>query len=370
MENQDIVSLKMLCYRVYATNNYFSDPKDINKIKPFEPLIINDFPAKEWKSKCYFGNVPEEIIHFNYSVHGTGLLFLEILGNTLDNTKTGQEQLEDCISKVRSTSTLFTEYRWYTTIVIEKDVDVHEYRLGDSDNGYQTQKKLNFLTKDMEKINFSEIFNKVAFCLTKEIDGDYFSKPIIENCLFVINGTDVIGRPHLSMYGNLPKIINCKSIDPTYLVSLIKRLGHHPNKRLNTIAYWRMAMLNERDKWKKYYFGFLCLENLTHTAFELLFMQNQFDLYLERSNEYDRSIITPLLDEDPEENELKLTNEFYYVVGVLNPNKYSDDVTKFKKCYDRRNKLSHGKVLKVNELPFNELNSILDFYTIEMLKFL
>ena len=61
MEKQDVVTLKMLCYRVYATNDCFSDPDDSNKIKPLLELdkidiykLEKKIQAEEYKTRLVF----------------------------------------------------------------------------------------------------------------------------------------------------------------------------------------------------------------------------------------------------------------------------------------------------------------------------
>jgi len=361
---------KIVSFRIYATNNYYCDPENSNEIKSLELHTIDNFPGNEWRLKYYFGKVPEDIIYAKNRLDGFSLVSLKALTNSLDKNKTGKEQLEDCIVEIQSNSDFFTKYKWYTTLVIEKSINPFEYGIIDPNGEFNSLKFLDYLTKINDKINFSEIFNKVAFCLMDEIDNCLFLKPLVENSLFISLGTDVIGRPNLSMHGEVSKIIQYKSLDQEHLISKIEKIGNSENEWLNFIVYWRIAMLKENDRWKKFIFGFLCLENLTHRLFEIIFEKTKYEKFCEENEEYHNSIITPLLDSDPNIKRLPLATEFSYIVGTINPDRYSDNIEKFEKCRCIRNGLSHGSLTQTVELPFNELNSLLDFYTGEVLKLL
>ncbi|GAB6285243.1 MAG: hypothetical protein STSR0009_14440 [Methanoregula sp.] len=398
MEKLEIVSLKMLCYRVYATNDCFYDPDDSKKIKPLLPLIINDFPDKEWKLTCFFGEVPEEIKNVHNSVKGFGLLCIQMIGNALDNTKPALEYLEECIHKVKSESTVFTEYKWYIVEVFEKDIDIQKCEIVDPDSGeteYNISKftsedtmldrnfvypaakvtlfggeLLNFLAKEKEKIKSPELFDKISICLMTELPTYFFTKLIDQGCALIINGTYVVGKPNFTCTANLEVLKKYKLLDQDKLISLIKQKGPGLNKWLNSVSHWYMAMIREEDKWKKFYFGFICLEILTHKMFKKIYQNNQFDVHLKNNEGYDKLVEIPISDIIPEDiNRMTIAAKFSFVAGVLNPEKYSNDRLIFKKCKDARDKISHGEIITIEELPVAELGTLLEFYTQKMVMY-
>jgi len=397
MEKQDVVTLKMLCYRVYATNDCFSDPDDSNKIKPLSPLIINDYPDKDWKFTCFFGEVPDEIKQAHYSVKGFGILCIQSLGNVVDNTKTAEEHLKECIFKMKSESTVFTDYKWYTVEVFEKDVDISkvdvfnpnsemaEDNSSDSTSDdtvfdrnfvYPFAKEklyggelLNFLAREKEKINFPELFDKITLCLTIEIPTYFFTKVADEGCVLVINGTNVVGKPKFKTSLDLCVNKQHKCLDQEKITSLIKQKGSGQNKWLNRVSHWYMAMIREEDKWKKFYFSFVCLEILTHKIFKKI-DQDQFDVHLKNSDGYDKLVKIPISDILPEDtNRLTIAAKFSFVASMLNREKYSDDRLIFKKCKDARDKISHGDIISIEELPVGELGTLLDVYIRKMIMY-
>ncbi|PKL65629.1 MAG: hypothetical protein CVV32_00010 [Methanomicrobiales archaeon HGW-Methanomicrobiales-3] len=368
MENKSCESAKIVVFRIYATNTYYHDPESSNEIIPIEPLCINAFPEDGYKLKCYFGKVPEDIISAKETVDGIDLIrFKATFGNSVDMSKSSEELLRDSIAEIRLHTDRFTKFKWYTTIVIEEKIDVHEYENFNLDTTAQYQKFLNHFKKGLKELPYTEIFDKVAFCLLKEFDNSFFSKQLVENYFFVVNETIFFRNPGIfSGIGDLSVGKKYESVDHEQLISVMRSALQ--NELLSKIVHWRMAMLNEKDKWKKFLFGFFCMEILTNETFKI-FEKSQSETYLKESEGYDESKVTPLFDSNFEDtNRMTLAIKFCFIAGTLNPEHYSDDVNDFIKCKKTRDDMSHGNILKVNELPFNELNRILDFYTTEILK--
>lgn len=368
MENNSYESAKIVVFRIYATNTYYRDPENSNEIIPLEPLCINAFPEDGYKIKCYFGKVPEDIISGKERVDGIDLIrFKATFGNSVDMSKSSEELLKDSIAEIRLHTDRFTKYQWYTTLVIEKKIDIHEYEKLNLDTSAEYQKFLDLFINGLKEFQYTEIFDKVAFCLLKEFDNSFFSEQLVENYFFVVNETIFFRNPGIfSGVGDLSVGKKYELIDYDQLISVMREAL--PNKLLGKIVHWRMAMLNENDKLKKYFFGFFCMEILTNETFKI-FEKKQSDIRLKKNEGCDKTIITPLFDINFEEtNRMTLAMRFSFVAGILNPENYSDDVDDFNKCKKVRDNISHGGIVKINELPFNELNHLLDCYTIEILK--
>lgn len=377
----------MITYRVYATNDFFYDPDDSQKIKPLIPFTINNFPDKEWELTCFFGEVPEKIKHVHYSIKGFGLLCIQSLVNAVDSTKTGQEQLEECILKAKSEFKDLTKYKWYTTVVVEKDINIQNFKTDDLAlfSGKETLFEKNFvyptaraklfggellvlLNKEKEKLNFPDLFNKVTICLMTEIPNSFFSKVIDEGYALIINGTYVIGKTNFTFSADLNVNKKYKTLNQDKIISLIKHKGTSQNDWLKSVSHWYMAMMHEEDKWKKFYFGFICLEILTHKIFKKILQDKQLDVHLKTSEGYDKLVNIPISDVFPEEtNRITIATKFSFVAGILNPEKYSGDKAIFKKCKDVRDKISHGEIITIEELPVVELQTILDSYIQKMI---
>jgi len=396
MDTQPITSLKMICYRIYGTNDCFSkNPQDPKIISPLSPLRIDDFPDKDWKLTCFFGEIPDEIKYVHHSVKGFGLLCIQLIGNAVDNTKTAQEQLKECIQKVKDDSTIFTKYKWYTIEVFEKDFDIQNCEISEYYSDAMKDKISSFLAKEpvfnknfiyptakeklfggdlliplemeKEKRKFTELFNKVTICLMTEVPNYFFLKLMEEGCAFIINGIHVVGKPHLTSSAELNVTKHHKTLNQDKLISLIKQNGPFQNIWLNSVSHWYLAMLKEEDMWKKFYFGFVGLEILTHKVFKKIIKDGQFDVHLKKSDEYDKSIKIPVSDIIPEDtSRMTIAAKFSFVAGVLNPENYSSDRLIFQKCKETRDKISHGETIKIEELPINELTTLLDFYIQKM----
>jgi len=389
MDNTSIRSLKMVYYRIYGTNDFFSDPDDSTKIKPLTPVIINDFPDKKWKFSCFLGEVPEDIKNAFYSTQGLGLLCISSLVNSADGTKTVQELMETCTQKCKSENPIFSKYKWYTVEVFEKEYIVTDKKfiisldaerkspnisaqesLFDKNFVYPFAKEhllfgdlLPFLSKERERDNLSDLFNKFTLCLTTEIPYHFFNKIAAEGCVFVVNGSLILGKPKFESYLEIAVNKKYKKIDENKIISLIKKKVTTQNKDLTSISHWYLMMLREEDKWKKFYFGFICLEILTHKLSSKILIENQFDVCLKRETGYDNLVKIPISDVLPEErNRITLASKFSVVAGMLNPEKYSDDVSIFKNCKAVRDKMSHGEMVTEEELPVAELGNLLNSY--------
>jgi hypothetical protein len=127
-------------------------------------------------------------------------------------------------------------------------------------------------------------------------------------------------------------------------------------------------MIREEDKWKKFYFGFVCLEILTKKICKRILQDNQFDIRLKNSEGYDKFVKIPISDIIPEDtNRMSIAAQFSFVAGMLNPEKYSNDVSIFIKCKKARDTMSHDEIISVEELPIAELGILLDTYIQKMM---
>jgi translation initiation factor 2 beta subunit (eIF-2beta)/eIF-5 len=384
MENQNVKSLKIFYYRIYATNDYFYDPNDSNTIKPLHPLIINDYPEKDWNFTCYFGEVPEKIMNLHYSIRGFGLFCVRMFGQENDTTKTGPEQMEECIRKIKSQSTFFKEFKWYTIEILERDIDILNCNLFENPPGmvrgkdekisykiknFSSANVLQLLSQENKKMNFSEFFDRVSFCLTSEIPSVFFRKFVDSGYGLLVNETLVICQPKIEMTGELSVGKKFQDLNQEKISSILKQKGTTQNKWLNNIAHSYMAMLREKDRWKKFYFGFICLEILTHKIFKKIYHDYKLDVHLKNGEGYDKSVRIPISDIIPDDiNRIKLAEKFAFVAGMLNPDNYSDDRLIFMKCKKARDEMSHGEKIPIEELPVNELQSLLDNYIQIMIK--
>ena len=383
MDTQNVETLKIICFRIYATNNYFYDPDDSSKIKPLSPIIIQDYPEIDWKFTCFFGEVPDNIKTLHYLIKGYALFSFQMLGlgNYVDNTKTRKEQIEECILKGKSGSTVFTDYKWYTVEVLEKDIDVlncdifdidHDTekknlaKISNSIDNVSSKKLMQFLTTEIKNKQFSVLFDKITLCLTSEIPNYFFRKLVDSGCVLIMNGTMPLILPKFEMTGDLCVAKKYQNLNQEKISLLIKQKGAIQNKSLNSISYLYLAMMREEDKWKKFLLGFVCLEIITLKIFKKINLDNRYIVHLKNGEGNNKSVDIPIFDViHMDTNRMPLVAKFSFIAGILNPEKYSDDRLIFIKCKEARDKMGHDTIT-TDKLPLSELQTLLDYYIEKM----
>src|SRR5690606_36024913 len=124
-----------------------------------------------------------------------------------------------------------------------------------------------------------------------------------------------------------------KKIDTKEVKERINKIVSSRNNWINSIIHWYLSMLNEKDKWKKFYFGFVFLEIMTHKIFEKIYDGDLFDVLKKINGGYDKFTRIPISDIISDDaNRVTLMAKFSFVAGVLHPGNYSNDVSNFKTC--------------------------------------
>src|SRR5690606_17835504 len=136
---EKINNIKIISFRIYGSNDYFSDPENRDQVKCLDTIGLPDFPKKNWRTSCNFGVVPDEIIRYKQSFDGLNSWAIKKMFNLLDSSKTKEEQLSDCISELASRSTIFNDYRHYTTISIQREIDFKRYGLIKTEDNLNVQ---------------------------------------------------------------------------------------------------------------------------------------------------------------------------------------------------------------------------------------
>lgn len=365
---------KVISFRIYATKRYCyntNNPSTAKNIKDLNPLFIDNFPEKGCKLNCYFGKVPEHIIKLKYSIDGLGLKIKKELRNRYSKSKQNAVSLEDCISEVESTSNDFQGYCWFNTIVIEKAINPYNYGMISENGEFCSYEAHRYFRESYKELNYSEIFDKISLCLLTEIEPAFFDELLFSEVALIIDDTNIIAVPKNLDPAEGYQFCENELINKDKIISLIEKMNLSSNNWLNTIAHSRTAMLIEKDPWKKYLLGFVCLEVITHKAFKRISAKNSFEVKMRAGNLLDDKVSMPFLDFIPKDDncrKLPPTMKFSLVAGVLNPENSSEDISAFKKCKEIRDEMSHGVIHSNGELPFEKLENLLEFYSHEILK--
>jgi hypothetical protein len=354
---------KIINFRVYTTKWYCFEPSEANKIQKSNPLVLNNFPETGCTLTCHFGKIPESIINLKYSIDAYGLKKKKEI---FSQSKSKEFRLEEFIAELKSDPDYLPRYAWATSIVIEMIINPHELGMIDENGNIVTSEAFRFFRESYEKIIYSEVFDKILLVFVTEMDPILFDELLISEMALLIDDKIIVAFPKtMETQAEGYQYCNGKAFNKERLLSLMQKVHTSDNNWLSNIAHWRISMLIEKDPWKKFYLGFICLEMLTHRAFKKIITQNKFDVMMKTGQHFDKSVKMPFADFIPKENEcrkLPLLMKFSLVAGVLNPKKYETDVTDFKICKDFRDKMSHEGIYEKDIPPLEKLDNILNYY--------
>ena len=364
--------VRIINFRVYSTKWYCYEPSAYDKIMKSNPLFLDNFPEKGCTLNCYFGKIPENFINLKYSIDGFGLKKKKEMTYRFSQSKSKEFPLEDCITEIKSNSDYLSSYNWATTIAIEKIINPCEFGMQDKNGKVSTFEAYRFFRESYDRLTFSEVFDKILLSLLTEMESILFDELLISEIALLINDDIIVAFPkNMGTQREGYQYCEGKSIDNDKISSLIQKIHAPTNNWLGNIAHWRISMLIEKDPWKRFYFGFICLEMLTHKTFKKIVAHNKFDVIMETGQIFDKSVKMPFSYFIPNENEcrkLPLMMKFSLIAGVLNPTNYVQDVSDFKECKDFRDKMSHEGIYEKDGPPLDKLNALLDFYLQTILK--
>lgn len=369
--NQEPVA-RIINVRVYSTRWYCYEPSASNRIRKSNPLVLDNFPETECTINCYFGEIPESVINLKYSIDGFGLKRKKEMISRYSQNKPKEFPLEDCIAEIKSISDYLQKYAWATTIVIEKRINPRELKMIDDNGKISFYESHRYFRKSYDESAYSGLFDKIILSFLTEMNPILFDELLISETALLIDGEIVVAfpktmaQPAVGFQYCEGKTINLKKIS-----SSIKKSTSPSTNWLGNIAHWRISMLTEKDPWKKFYLGFICLEMLTHKTYKKIYNQNEFDVIMRHGQLFNKAVKMPFADFIPKETEcrkLPLMMKFSLIAGVLNPKNCLEDISDFKDCKNFRDKMSHEGVHERDKLPLDKLDSLLDFYLGAILK--
>lgn len=343
-----------------------------SKIEKSNPLVLENYPDKGCTLTCYFGQIPESVINLKYSIDGFGLKKMREMRSHSSQSKPEKISLDDCIAEIKSNSDYLQRYTWATTIVIEKQIDPYELRMIDEKGIISAYESYRYFRESYANLTYSDVFDKILLSFLTEMEPVLFDELIISEMTLLIDDEIVVAFPkNMATKAEGYQYCEGKPFHKEKISSLIQRMNATNNNWLGNIAHWRISMLIEKDPWKKFYLGFLCMEMLTHKTFKKISIKNEFDVIMKTGQLFNKNVRMPFTDFIPKESEcrkLPLMMKFSLVAGVLNPNNSLKDIADFKACKDSRDKMSHEGVHAKDDLPLEKLESLLDFYLQATLK--
>lgn len=355
---------KIISLRVYTTKWYSYELSAYNEIKKHNPLSLENFPEMGCKLSCYFGEIPESIINLKYSIDGYGLKRKKEMTYRLSQSKSKEFLLEDCITELKSNPDYLPRYSWATTIVIEKTINPREFGIIDENAKISTFEAHRYFRESYEKLTYTEIFDKILLSFLTEMESILFDELFISEMALSIDDKIVVAFPKtMETEREGYQYCNGKSIDTEKISSLIQKMTVSDNNWLANIAHWRISMLIEKDPWKKFYLGFICLEILTNNAFKKIVVQNKSKVIMKTGpHQFDISIKIPSGILNLKEFDGDLMKKFACIASILNSDNCLKDISVFKECKNLRNKMSHEGIYDKDILLLEKLDNLLDFY--------
>jgi hypothetical protein len=130
---------------------------------------------------------------------------------------------------------------------------------------------------------------------------------------------------------------------------------------LRRVAHWYLAMLDTEDRWKRFQWGFLALEVLTHKLADRVRPAALQALQLTGADDCQApyQVLEPIIWE---QKRMPLGSQFALVAAYLSPTTAEDDVGAFRTVRKARDAISHGEPIDPGDLPIQHVEELLPRY--------
>lgn len=308
------------------------------------PIILDNFPEKTESSFIFLGTPPEPILRANKVRKAIGIVALRRL---LGKAPVGEADIltKEALGEFTDSP---GDYNWYVTIVVEREADVADADIADNEYLWIDPGKALELEKNFESYA-SPYIDLLATYVSTIIERFFFGEVIIDDCIFFLAaGRESFGLPRFSACSDVKIGMSEGSLDLEKLGKLFQKVASLPQGQLQwlkTMGHWRLAALREKDPMKRFLLSFFALEILTHKLFKLVGCKNR------------------------SKKQLSLREEFETVALSLFPSSATADVKDFVRAKNVRDKLSHGELKEVAELPTSMVTVLLEKYLAGAVKF-
>ena len=337
------------------------------------PIILDNFPGKRERSLIFLGAPPESVLIANKVRKAIGIVALGGIFGKAPNPEVERDILIKRKLGELTDSPKVSDYNWYITIIVEREVDVTNADIANSEFLWLNLEKS--LEKDKEFESYaSQHIDLLATYASTIIEPTFFEKVVIDDHVFFsAAGRESFGLPCFSSSGNFSTTRSMESLNSEKLKQLLQNVAVLPQNRhqwLNTIKHWRLTAIREKDPWKRFLWNFLALEVLTHELADMLYAEVISNLCLRVRGQSDiESGPIPISELVRDKKRLPLRAKFAIVALGLFPDSATADVEDFIKAKDARDKLSHGALKEAAELPISTVSALLEKYLAGAVKF-
>jgi hypothetical protein len=274
-----------------------------------------------------------------------------------------RERLEQAYNET-SVTDLTSDYNWYTTVVLERTLDVTE-RSG-IDLGVL------FLDEHWELERTSveyaaPVLDVVTSILSTIVDPGVFDALVISDRVHLFaDGKRPSGIPVMTGSGTANLIRGGEAATEQLgqrirLLSQLNTTNLHRHEWLGRVAYWRVQSLRESDPWKRFLWSFVALEILTNKLYE----SRRADVIGRLRLLENGGAVTgdPPLDELVwGDKRATLRSRFALVASDFFPESARADLTEFAAASKARSRLVHGALRDAEQLPTASVQGLLDKY--------
>jgi hypothetical protein len=352
----------VLMARVWGTKDQYG-PKP--RIRPCPRLSLKDFPKKGYDSHILLGAPSEIILRANKIARALGMAILMRLvggsaGNKLDLDKEIQKKI---ISPDNSFAR--SDHNWYITITSERIVEIPDSQNQGSEYLWIAPEPALELEKKHE-VDLKENLDLLTTYLSTHFKQSFFKTLIVEDRLILLaKGKKPLGLPQWGV-GNasvsITSTMESLKLDKLHeLLTMLRDASEAQHERLKTVKHWRIASLQESDRWKQFQWGFLALEVLTNKLCASLYGSVTESVVLSKDGTDDSAKIA-MKSIVIEKGKMSLRSRFAVVALGLSAPSADADMKKFVELKKARDQIAHGHILQPDDLPLVSLNNLLDRY--------
>lgn len=257
-----------------------------------------------------------------------------------------------------------SDHHYYITLILEKSVQINiDEKEVDSEFYLVPPDESKEIGEDLKSyaLKYLDILtNHISLTM----DVNFFKNVIFNDKIFVFSqmGKNLVmfwmGNPS----GSVRFIPGSPLYDYEYLDNYINKAKSNGFKSLELLeraSHFRISAFSEDDPWKHYYWSFNALEILTEKWFKNKIAKKKIAYTILNSKFLDTSSYQ--LKELDLKN-INLKEKFGIIALNLFPEDAKNDCDTFLELKIFRDKMSHGKPIKENELPINRADGLLNKY--------
>lgn len=357
------MKITLQAVRIYgAKSQYGSTPR----FCPSDgPIILDSFPGKTERSLIFLGTPPESILRANKVRKAIVIVARKRLFGKAPDPEANPDML---IEKELGEPTDFpiSDYNWYITIVVEREVDVTNADITDSKYLWLNWGKALEIEEEFESYASPHI-DLLATYASTIIEPTFFGEVIIDDHVFFSAATrESFGLPRfLGGSAVVAVTLPTESLNLEMLKQLLQGVASLPENQhqwLKYIKHYRLSAISEKDPMKRFLWSYFALELLTHKLADMLYDGVMSNLHLRVKESDIASVPIPFSELVGSKERLPLRAKFAIAALGLFPDSAETDVKLFASAKDARDDLVHGKLEEVDELPISTVSALLEKY--------